>query len=129
MSSCVPRLLLCCACAWGLMACAQTVYLPPPGDALPPPNLLADNTPAGKSAPLRIVLHFNRPVSGTDAAWLKALQTQAQVPVQYISAVAPDTHVYALLWPADQDTVSLLKRLAELPGVAQAELDTRNTRH
>ena len=129
MSRFVSRLLLCCTCAWGLMACAQTVYLPPPGDALPPPNLLADNTPAGKSAPLRIVLHFNRPVSGTDAAWLKALQTQAQVPVQYISAVAPDTHVYALLWPADQDTAPLLKRLAELPGVAQAELDTRNTRH
>ena len=129
MSRFVSRLLLCCTCAWGLMACTQTVYLPPPGDALPPPNLLAGNTAMGKSTPLRIVLQFTRPVSGTDAAWLKMLQTQAQAPVQYISAVAPDTHVYALLWPTGQNTAPLLKRLAELTGVAHVELDTHNTRH
>jgi hypothetical protein len=128
----MSRLLLGSVCALGLMACAQDTR-PPLANVPPPPDLLGASAPAsaptGAGSVLRIVVQLKAPTQGTDPAWLRALQDQAQAPVQYVAAVSDDTHVYALLWRAERSTAELLQRLSQLGAVARVELDARNHPH
>ena len=111
-----------------LTACASSPQnLPPfPADALPPPNLQADAGKAGMAL-VRVVLQF-RP--GTQQAFddenfVTSLQVQAQVPMQYITSMSADTHVYGLELPANQSAVPALQRLQTLPAVLRAETDNK----
>lgn len=107
----IARLLLACACAMGLLACAQGLRTQP------------------ELTTLRVIVQFKQPVAYADAVFVQTLQEQAQAPVQYLSAVSADTHVYALQWPAGQDSTPVLQRLAALPSVARVERDTRARAH
>lgn len=128
----MSRLLLVSTCTLGLMACAQEPR-PPLANVPPPPDLLGTSAsasaPTGAGSVLRIVVQLRAPTQGTDPAWLRTLQDQAKAPVQYVAAVSADTHVYALLWSAEQDTAELLQRLSQLSAVARVELDARNKAH
>jgi len=127
MKRSIPRLLLACVCALGLLACAQDTRTPP-GPVLPPPNLLQEGSGPALTL-LRVIVQFKQPVAAADAALTKTLQDQAQAPVQYLSAIAADTHVYGLQWPAHQSNALALQRLAALPVVARVELDARTKAH
>lgn len=107
----IARLLLACTCAMGLLACAQ-----------------GPHDPSGLTT-LRVIVQFKQPVAYADAGFVHTLQEQAQAPVQYLSAISPDTHVYGLQWPAGQDSTTVLQRLAELPSVVRVERDTRAQAH
>lgn len=111
-----------------MTACAGNPQnLPPfPADALPPPNLQADAGRADMTV-VRVVLQF-RP--GTQQAFddenfVTGLQVQAQVPMQYITSVSADTHVFGLELPANQSAAPALQRLQTLPAVLRAETDTK----
>jgi len=107
----MARVLLACTCAMGLLACAQGPHNPP------------DLTT------LRVIVQFKQPVAYADAGFVQTLREQARTPVQYLSAISPDTHVYGLQWSAGQDSTAMLQRLAELPSVARVERDTRAQAH
>lgn len=111
-----------------MTACAgNPKNMPPfPADALPPPNLQADVGRASLTI-VRVVLQFK---PGTrqafdDENFVTGLQVQAQVPMQYITSVSADTHVYGLELPANQSAAPALQRLQTLPAVLRAETDTK----
>lgn len=107
----IARLLLACTGAMVLLACAQ--------DPLNPPG----------QTTLRVIVQFKQPVAYADAVFVQTLRDQAQTPVQYLSAISADTHVYGVQWPAGQDSAPVLQRLAALPAVARVERDTRAQAH
>ena len=118
------------AVALGLLltACASSPQnLPPfPADALPPPTLQADAGKAGMAL-VRVVLQFR---TGTQQAFddenfVTSLQVQAQVPMQYITSVSADTHVYGLELPANQSATPVVQKLQALPTVLRAEVDNK----
>ncbi len=118
------------AVALGLLltACASSPQnLPPfPADALPPPTLQADAGKAGMTL-VRVVLQFR---TGTQQAFddenfVTSLQVQAQVPMQYITSVSADTHVYGLELPANQSATPVVQKLQALPTVLRAEVDNK----
>lgn len=118
------------ATVFGLLmtACAANPKnMPPfPADALPPPNLLAVAGKAGMAL-VRVVLQFKPDTQQAfdDENFVTGLQVQAQVPMQYITSVSTDTHVYGLELPANQSAAPALQRLQTLPAVLRAEADTK----
>lgn len=119
-----------------LSACASsTTNLPPFADALPPPNLLADQGKAGFVTARVIVQFSNTNANKTastqsfdDDTFVTTLQVHTQVPMHYISAVSADTHVYGLELPDGQDPAVALQRLRALPSVARIELDNNKAK-
>ncbi|MBI2748699.1 MAG: hypothetical protein HYX43_04970 [Burkholderiales bacterium] len=107
----MARLLLACVCTMGLLACAR--------DSL---------NPSGQTT-LRVIVQFKQPVAYADAVFVQTLRDQVQAPVQYLSSISADTHVYGLQWPTSQDSAPVLQRLAALPSVARVERDTRAQAH
>ena len=116
-----------------LSACASriTANLPPfAADALPPPNLLADEGKGG-IVPVRVVVQFRNTnanktattQSFDDDTFITTLQVHTQVPMQYLSSISADTHVYGLELSAAQDPAVAVHRLRALPSVARVELD------
>lgn len=116
----------------GACASSNTANLPPfAADALPPPNLLADEGKAGV-ATVRVVVQFsnanaNQTATTTqsfdDDTFVTTLQVHSEVLMHYISAVSADTHVYGLDLYRGQDPAAALQRLRALPSVARVELD------
>lgn len=115
----------------GACASSNTANLPPfAADALPPPNLLADEGKAGV-ATVRVVVQFSNTnanktattQSFDDATFVTTLQVHSEVLMHYISAVSADTHVYGLDLYRGQDPAAALQRLRALPSVARVELD------
>jgi len=117
------KLLLVGVSALNLWACAQSPGYPNP-DPLPPPSLLQGGA-LTQPVTVRVIVQFRQPVAPSDDALLKTLQAQAQAPVQYLTAVSADTHVYGVQLPADQAPTATLQRLGALPMVARAELDDK----
>ena len=74
---------------------------------------------------VRVIVQFKQAVASNDHTLVKALQTQAQAPVHYLTAVSADTHVYGVQLPADQAPTATLQRLGALPSVARVELDDK----
>ena len=97
---------------------------------MPPPNLLADEGKGG-IVPVRVVVQFRNTnanktattQSFDDDTFITTLQVHTQVPMQYISSISADTHVYGLELSAAQDPAVAVHRLRALPSVARVELD------
>lgn len=117
------KLVLVGVSALSLWACAQSPGYPNP-DPLPPPNLLQGAIMTGPVT-VRIIVQFKQAVTPNDDRLVSTLQTQAQAPVRYLTAISADTHVYGVQLPADQAPTATLQRLGALPSVARAELDDK----
>ena len=79
--------------------------------------------PVQRDTALRVVVKFRSSGTGRDATLLAGLARQAQAPVDYITSVSPDTHVYRVNAAAGLCADEVLTRLRAMPGVAFVEID------